>query len=95
MRNPRDIIKRPIVSEKSMGLMEENKYTFIVDPKANKIEIKNAVQEIFGVSVTDVRTLHVKGKLKRQGKFAGYTSDRKKAIVTLKEGDKITVYEGL
>jgi large subunit ribosomal protein L23 len=75
--------------------MEENKYTFIVDTHANKIEIKHAVEEIFKVSVLDVRTMHVKGKFKRQGKFSGYTSDRKKAIVTLKAGDKIEVYEGL
>jgi large subunit ribosomal protein L23 len=95
MRNPREVLKRPVVSEKSLGLMEENKYTFIVDTHANKIEIKHAVEEIFKVSVLDVRTMHVKGKFKRQGKFSGYTSDRKKAIVTLKAGDKIEVYEGL
>ena len=95
MRNPRDILKRPVVSEKSMAMMEENKYTFLVDPNANKIEIKKAVEEIFKVSVIDVRTMHVKGKLKRQGKYSGYTSDKKKAVVTLKAGDKITVYEGL
>ncbi|HWJ04108.1 MAG TPA: 50S ribosomal protein L23 [Verrucomicrobiae bacterium] len=95
MRSPRDVLKRPVVSEKSMALMEENKYTFLVDPKANKIEIKNAVEEIFKVTVTDVRTMTVKGKFKRQGKYTGYTSDKKKAIVSLKDGDKITVYEGL
>ncbi len=95
MRNPREILKRPVVSEKSMALMEENKYTFLVDPKANKIEIKKAIEEIFKVNVIDVRTMSVKGKLKRQGKYVGYTSDKKKAIVTLKAGDKITVYEGL
>ncbi len=95
MRSPREILKRPVVSEKSMAMMEENKYTFLVDPKANKIEIKKAVEEIFQVHVVDVRTLHVKGKLKRQGKYSGYTSDKKKAVVTLKAGDKITVYEGL
>ncbi len=95
MRNPRDVLKRPVVSEKSLGLMEDNKYTFIVDPSANKIEIKHAVEDIFKVSVVDVRTMHVKGKFKRQGKFGGYTSDKKKAIVTLKAGDKIEVYEGL
>ncbi len=95
MRNPREILKRPVVSEKSMAMMEENKYTFLVDPKANKIEIKKAVEEIFKVHVIDVRTLHVKGKLKRQGKYSGYTSDKKKAVVTLRAGDKITVYEGL
>ena len=95
MRNPRDILRKPVVSEKSMALMEENKYTFLVDPKANKIEIKNAVQDVFKVTVVDVHTMSVKGKFKRQGKHSGYTSDKKKAIVTLKAGDKITVYEGL
>ncbi|MDA8442327.1 MAG: 50S ribosomal protein L23 [Peptococcaceae bacterium] len=95
MRSPHDILRRPVVSEKSLGLMEENKYTFLVDPKSNKIEIKKAVEEIFNVSVVAVHTMSVKGKLKRQGKHQGYTSDKKKAIVTLKPGDKIAVYEGL
>lgn len=95
MRSAHDVLIKPLVSEKTMGLMEENKYTFFVDPKANKIEIKKAVEEIFKVKVLDVRTMNLKGKFKRQGKHSGYTSDRKKAIVTLKQGDKITVYEGL
>ena len=95
MRNPHDILIKPVISEKSMGMMEENKYTFYVDKDANKIEIKHAVEEIFKVKVEDVRTMIVKGKMKRVGKFEGKTSDRKKAIVTLKEGDKITIFEGL
>ena len=95
MINPRDIIKKPVVSEKSMGLMAEDKYTFIVDKKANKIQIKNAVENIFNVTVLDVRTMNVKGKVKRMGRFEGKTPDRKKAIVTLKHGDKIEIFEGL
>lgn len=95
MRNPHDVIVKPVVTEKSMGLMEENKYTFFVNRAANKIEIKYAVEQLFKVKVTDVRTMTVKGKLKRQGKTQGKTPDRKKAIVTLKEGDKITIFEGL
>ena len=82
MRNPRDVLKKPIVSERSMGLMEQNKYSFYVEPKANKIEIKNAVQELFNVTVTSVNTMNVQGKKKRVGRFLGRTANRKKAIVT-------------
>lgn len=95
MRRPQDVIIRPVVSEKSMGLMEENKYTFIVDPKANKLEIKHAVQELFKVKVDKVYTLKVRGKKRRQGRYEGYTPDRKKAIVQLRAGDKIEIFEGL
>lgn len=90
----RDIIKRPVVSEKSYDLLADNKYTFYVNPAANKIEIKKAVEEIFKVTVLNVNTLNVKGKEKRMGRAVGRTNDRKKAIVTLKEGDKIEVFEG-
>ncbi|WP_089609470.1 50S ribosomal protein L23 [Dehalobacterium formicoaceticum] len=95
MRNPHDVLIKPIVSEKSMGLMEENKYTFIVDKNANKLEVKHAVQEVFKVTVLNVTTMVVKGKMKRMGRFEGKRPDRKKAIVTLKAGDKIEVFEGL
>lgn len=95
MRDPRDILKKPIVSERSMGLLEQNKYSFYVDPEANKIEIKNAVQQLFNVTVTNVNTMNVKGKAKRVGKYFGRTPDRKKAIVTLKDGDKIEIFEGM
>ncbi len=95
MRNPRDVLKKPIISERSMGLMEQNKYSFYVEPKANKIEIKNAVEDLFNVTVTSVNTMNVKGKAKRVGKFTGRTSNRKKAIVTLKQGDKIEIMEGM
>ena len=95
MRNPHDIIIKPVISEKTTDLMMENKYTFIVDTKSNKVEIAKAVEKIFNVTVEKVNTLKVKGKTKRMGRFVGKTSTRKKAIVTLKEGDKIEIIEGL
>jgi len=95
MRRPQDIIIKPVITEKSTGLMEENKYTFIVDPKANKIEIKYAIQELFKVKVEKVYTLKSRGKLRRQGRYEGKTPDRKKAIVQLKAGDTIEIFEGL
>lgn len=95
MRSPYDVLKKPVVSEKSMGLLAENKYTFLVNPDANKIEIKHAVEKAFNVKVTDVKTISVKGKAKRVGRFVGKDSDKKKAIVTLKDGDKIEVFDGV
>ncbi|NLT95706.1 MAG: 50S ribosomal protein L23 [Clostridia bacterium] len=95
MKNPRDIIIKPLVSEKSVADMEHNKYTFKVDLNANKIDIKYAVEEIFKVKVIDVKTMVVKGKPKRMGRYEGKRPDWKKAIVTLKEGDKIEIVEGL
>ena len=91
----RDIIIRPVVTEKSSGLMENNKYVFKVALSANKIEIKKAVEEIFKVKVVDVNTVRVKGKEKRMGRSVGRTSDYKKAIVQLAEGDSIEIFEGL
>ncbi|KHE72260.1 50S ribosomal protein L23 [Halobacillus sp. BBL2006] len=85
MKEPRDIIKRPVITEHSADLMGEKKYTFEVSPKANKTEIKKAVEEIFGVSVESVNTMNLKGKFKRMGRYGGYRSDRKKAIVKLTE----------
>lgn len=93
--NPRDIIVKPVITEKSMGAMEENKYTFRVAKKATKIDIKRAIEEVFSVKVEDVKTMIVKGKVKRMGRYQGKTSDWKKAIVTLKDGDKIEIFEGL
>jgi len=95
MKNPRDILKRPVITEKSMALQEENKYTFVVDLNANKVEIKKAVEELFKVKVEKVRTMRVKGKLKRVRNVVGRRPDIKKAIVTLKEGDKIELFEGV
>jgi large subunit ribosomal protein L23 len=95
MRNYHDIIIKPVVTEKSMNLLADNKYTFVVDKKSNKTEIKNAIEDIFKVKVDKVYTLIVKGKPKRMGKFEGRTSDRKKAIVSLKPGQKIKLFEGM
>ena len=95
MRDPRDVLIRPVISEKSVGLVEENKYSFWVDPAANKIEVKHAVEKMFKVHVEAVRTLNVRGKVKRQGRYVGTTPERKKAIVTLKAGDKIEGFAGL
>ncbi|KJS22777.1 MAG: 50S ribosomal protein L23 [Clostridiaceae bacterium BRH_c20a] len=95
MKNARDIVVKPIVSERSVACMEQNKYTFKVDLKANKIDIKSAIEEIFKVKVLDVKTMVVKGKVKRMGRYEGKRPNWKKAIVTLKEGDKIEVIEGL
>jgi len=95
MRDARDVLRRPVISEKSVGLVEENKYTFWVNPDANKIEISFAVEKLFKVTVLEVRTMNVLGKTKRVGRYAGKTAARKKAIVTLKDGDKIEGFAGL
>lgn len=89
-----DIILRPVITEKSTNLMGQNKYTFYVYPQANKIQIRQAVEQIFGVRVAEVHTLKVRGKKRRVGRHEGRTPDRKKAIVTLKSGDKIEIFEG-
>lgn len=91
-----DIIVRPIVTEKSMMGTTMKKYTFEVNKKANKIEIAKAVEELFGVKVKKVNTLHVRGQLRRQGKTEGYTPSWKKAVVTLTEESKnIEFFEGM
>jgi large subunit ribosomal protein L23 len=95
MRSPQDVLIKPVLSEKSYGLLADNKYTFVVNPNANKIEIKNAVEKLFNVKVLNVNTLNVKGKVKRMGKHVGRSSDKKKAIVTLQDGDKIEVFESV
>ncbi|MFZ5651322.1 MAG: 50S ribosomal protein L23 [Bacillota bacterium] len=94
MKNPRDILKKPLITEKSMDLVAENKYTFIVAPDSNKIEIKKAVEELFKVKVDKVHTIRYKGRVKRVRGRLGRTSAFKKAIVTLKEG-KIEIFEGV
>ena len=86
--NPHKIIIRPLITEKNTNLMELNKYSFQVDRSANKTDIKRAIEQIFSVSVTDVHTLNVRGKLRRRGQRFGYTADWKKAVVTLAEGDR-------
>ncbi|MTI84014.1 MAG: 50S ribosomal protein L23 [Firmicutes bacterium] len=93
--NAWDIIKKPVITEKSMQMLEENKYTFIVDMRANKPEIRKAVEELFKVKVSKVRTMRVKGKPKRFRASVGRTPDRKKAIITLEEGQKIELFEGM
>ncbi len=88
----RDIIIRPIVSEKSYRMIEQNRYTFEVAVTASKIEIGKAVEEIFDVSVTKVNTMRVNGKPRRVRVVKGYTKSWKKAVVTLKEGDSIELF---
>lgn len=95
MRDAREVLVRPVISEKSVGKVEENKYSFWVNPAANKIEVKAAVEKMFKVHVEDVRTINVHGKMKRVGRYTGKTPDRKKAIVTLKAGDRIEGFAGL
>jgi len=85
-KDPRDILLAPVVSEKSYGLLEENKYTFLVDPRANKTEIKIAVEAVFGVKVAAVNTLNRPGKTRRTRQGTGKRKDTKRAIVTLREG---------
>ncbi|KGF09459.1 MAG: 50S ribosomal protein L23 [Negativicoccus succinicivorans] len=93
--NARDILIKPIVTEKSTALMAEGKYTFKVPLNANKYQIRDAVEEIFNVKVAAVSTMRVEGKKKRMGRFEGKRSDWKKAIVTLKEGETIELFEGV
>ncbi|MDY6826450.1 MAG: 50S ribosomal protein L23 [Bacillota bacterium] len=89
MKDARDVIIRPLISEKSSDLMEENKYTFVVSGKANKIEIKRALEEIFEVKVEAVNTINYRGKRKRLGRFPeGKQPSWKKAVITLAEGSK-------
>ncbi len=85
-KNPRDIILKPVVTEKSSVLMEEGKFTFEVDPRANKTEIKNAIEAIFGVKVGSIATQNRKGKVYRTRNGIGKRKDVKRAIVTLREG---------
>ena len=96
MKTAYDIIKCPLVSEKSMDDAQERKYTFKVDPKATKTQIKAAVEEAFGVEVVKVNTVNYDGKLKRQGLTMGRTASYKKAIVFVSENSKtIEFFEGL
>jgi large subunit ribosomal protein L23 len=92
--NARQVIIQPIVSEKSYALLAANKYTFRVHPDAHKTQVRQAVEEIFGVRVNDVRTMSVKSKPKRRGYTSGRTRAWKKAIVQLHEEDSIELFEG-
>lgn len=91
-----DIIRKPVITEKSMAAMAEKKYTFSVDIHANKVQIKKAVEEVFGVKVEDVKTLRNLGKVKRVGVHVGKRADFKKAVVTLSADSKtIEFFEGM
>ena len=93
--DPHQIIVRPVISEKSYNLIEtQNQYTFQVDRRANKNQIKRAVEEAFGVRVHKVNTVNVKSKPKRQGLTRGRTASWKKAVVRLAEGERIELFEG-
>jgi large subunit ribosomal protein L23 len=94
--DPHQIIVRPVISEKSYNLIEtENQYTFQVDKRANKSQIKHAIEEAFDVRVYKVNTVNVKGKPKRQGFYRGRTSSWKKAVIRLAEGERIDLFEGV
>jgi large subunit ribosomal protein L23 len=92
-KDPRDIIIAPVVSEKTYSLMDEGKYTFLVDPKSNKTEIKYAIESIFGVKVASVNTLNRQGKRRRTRTGWGKRNDTKRAVVSLKEGS-IDIFGG-
>ena len=93
LTDPRDILLAPVISEKSYSLLDENKYTFIVAPDANKTQIKIAVEKVFDVKVSDVNTLNRQGKRKRTRGGFGKRADTKRAIVTLREG-RIEIFGG-
>jgi large subunit ribosomal protein L23 len=90
--DPRDVLLAPVISEKSYGLLDENKYTFVVHPLANKTQVKIAVEKVFNVKVTDVNTLNRQGKRKRTRGGFGTRKSTKRAVVTLRAGDRIDVF---
>ncbi len=92
--DPRDVLLYPVISEKSYGLLDENKYTFLVRPDANKTQIRIAVEEVFGVKVVGVNTANRPGKRKRSRTGFGRRKDTKRAIVSLAEGDRIEIFGG-
>jgi large subunit ribosomal protein L23 len=91
----RYLIKKPLITEKTTKLMEENKYCFLVDPKANKTQIRQAIEQIFHVKVKNVNTMNVLGKVKRMGRYQGRRPGWKRAIVTLEAGNRIEFFEGV
>jgi large subunit ribosomal protein L23 len=96
MRDPREVVIRPVVTERTTELgAEQNAYTFVVSREANKIEIRHAVERLFGVRVAAVRTLNYRGKWRRVGRSLGRRPGYKKAIVKLAAGERIDVYEGI
>jgi large subunit ribosomal protein L23 len=92
--DPRDVLLAPVISEKSYGLIDEGKYTFVVHPDANKTEIKIAVEKVFNVKVTRVNTINRPGKRKRTRFGVGKRNDTKRAVVSLAEGDRIDLFGG-
>ena len=90
--DPRDILIAPVVSEKSYGLIDENKYTFIVDPRANKTQIKIAVEQVFGVKVLSVNTMNRQGKTRRTRFGIGKRANTKRALVSVAEGQRIDIF---
>jgi large subunit ribosomal protein L23 len=94
INDPRDILISPVISEKSYSLLDENKYTFVVSPDANKTQIKIAVEQVFGVKVTSVNTLNRAGKRLRTRTGFGKRADTKRAIVTVVAGDRIDIFGG-
>ncbi|MGI5402289.1 50S ribosomal protein L23 [Streptomyces sp. CA-135486] len=92
--DPRDVLVKPVVSEKSYALLDENKYTFIVAPGSNKTQIKQAVEAVFSVKVIGVNTINRQGKRKRTRTGFGKRANTKRAIVTLAEGDRIDIFGG-
>ena len=93
-KNPRDVLLAPVISEKSYGLLDENKYTFLVDSDSNKTEIKIAVEQVFGVKVIGVNTLNRQGKRRRTRAGWGKRKDTKRAIVSVADGDRIDIFGG-
>lgn len=93
MRHPRDVVIAPVVSEKSYELLDEGRYTFLVHPDANKTEIKQAVEQIWGVRVAKVNTMNRRGKRKRFGLIQGRRKDTKRAIVILADGEEIDIFD--
>ncbi len=93
MKDPRDIILSPIVSEKSYAAVQNKQYSFYIDPRADKDEVKRAIEKIFNVKVLRVNTINVKPKPKRLGRSSGYSAKKKKAIVTVSAKDKIEFFE--
>ncbi|HYH01877.1 MAG TPA: 50S ribosomal protein L23 [Bacillota bacterium] len=91
----RYMIKKPLITEKTTKMMEENKYCFLVDPKANKTEIRQAIEQIFKVKVKSVNTMNLMGKLKKMGRYQGRRPSWKRAIVTLEKGSRIEFFEGV
>jgi large subunit ribosomal protein L23 len=96
MLHKRSVVRKPLLTEKVASLQDaHNQYAFIVDDRANKIEIKRAVEQKYDVKVLNVNTMNIRGKVKRMGRFEGKRADWKKAIVTLKEGDKIELAQNV